>query len=102
MIKEEAEHLNRNNKDFNPVYDVFQQIPFFSCKNKFLDKKFQKDVTKYMYCNDTNTPPYSGSYGDVPYLWKEKHFLIKRSLSILQHQQRQEIIDKNKAKNGSR
>ena len=63
---------------------VFQQLPFFCCVNKFLDDKYQKDVEKYVYCEDTKTPPYKGSYGDIPQIWKQKHFIIKQSLSILQ------------------
>ena len=45
--------------------------------------KFQKDIEKYLYCEDTKTPAFPGHYGSIPKIWIEKHFIIKQSLSIL-------------------
>lgn len=101
-IKKEAKSLKINRDDFNPLLDVYHQLPFFACKNHILEPRFQRDITKYIYCEDTGIKPHSGDYGDTPAIWKQKHFLIKRSLSILQEQQRQKILDKNKEKRGSR
>ena len=56
----------------------------------------QKDIAKYLYCEDTKTPPYSGSYGENPKIWLEKHFIIKQALSILYQEKR----DENKLKHG--
>ena len=84
LIKSEAEHLNKNNSEFSPLLDVLYQIPFFACKNHIIRKDFQGDITKYIYCNDTGIKPHDGSYKDTPAIWKQKHFLIKQSLSILQ------------------
>ncbi len=102
LIKSEAEHLNKNNSEFSPLLDVLYQIPFFACKNHIIRRDFQKDITKYIYCNDTGIKPHDGSYKDTPAIWKQKHFLIKQSLSILQQEQRREIINKNKEKSGNR
>jgi hypothetical protein len=63
---------------------VYTQLPFFCCPDKFLDEKFQKDIEKYIYCDDTGTSAYSGDFGQIPSIWKEKHFIIKQSLAILQ------------------
>ena len=60
------------------------QLPFFCCTDKFIEKNIQKDIEKYIYCEDTKTSAFPGSYGQIPLVWKEKHFIIKQSLSILQ------------------
>ena len=38
----------------------------------------QKDIQRYIYCQDFNTQPYPGSYGEQPFKWIEKSFIIKR------------------------
>jgi hypothetical protein len=96
-LKKESENLK--NTSLNTVIkDVFYQLPFFSCLNNFIDSNHQKDISKYLYCEDTKTPPHSGAYGDVPKTWKEKHFIIKQALAILY----QEKKDQFKIKHGPR
>ena len=56
-------------------------MPFFTCKNIFIDRDVQKDIQRYMYCNDCNVSPYKGSYGEQPALWVQKYFLIKKALA---------------------
>ena len=75
---------------------MFYQIPFFACNNIILHPQYQKDIVKYIYCNDNSIQPYPGDYGKTPQIWKEKHFLIKHSLSILQLEKRQELKKKGK------
>tara|TARA_Y100000593_G_C4227312_1_gene295113 strand:- start:126 stop:548 length:423 start_codon:yes stop_codon:yes gene_type:complete len=91
---EEAKTLDRKNTPV--IKSLYYQLPFFACPNVFLDASFQKDITKYLYCQDNNVPPHKGSYGDTPRIWREKHFLIKSALSILQEDKRREMQEKNK------
>ena len=63
---------------------VYMQLPFFCCINKFIDESMQKDIERYIYCEDTKTPAFPGSFGQIPAIWMEKHFIIKQSLAILQ------------------
>ena len=81
--------------------DIFYQLPFFTCVNHFLDDMCQKDISKYLYCEETKTPPHPGSYGDLPAIWKEKHFLIKASLAIL-YQEKKDQLKENKGNYGSK
>jgi len=46
----------------------------------------------YVYCNETNTPPFEGSYNDTPATWIEKYFLIKSTLEM----RNKKIMEKNK------
>jgi len=96
LIKQET--LEKTDSSNSVLKDIFYQLPFFACTNMFFSNQSQKDIAKYIYCEDTKTPPYSGSYGDIPQIWKEKHFLIKQALSILYQDKR----DKIKRKNGSK
>tara|TARA_Y100001963_G_scaffold58172_1_gene81426 strand:- start:4754 stop:4957 length:204 start_codon:yes stop_codon:yes gene_type:complete len=57
------------------------QLPFFACKNIVLDEKCQKDIARYVYCNDFGTPPYKGDYGKQPKKWIDKSFLIKKIIN---------------------
>tara|TARA_R100000234_G_scaffold117354_1_gene95674 strand:+ start:603 stop:755 length:153 start_codon:yes stop_codon:yes gene_type:complete len=36
----------------------------------------------YVYCNETNTPPYPGSYNETPSIWIDKYYIIKQALAI--------------------
>tara|TARA_R100000808_G_C2142103_1_gene149895 strand:- start:1807 stop:2118 length:312 start_codon:yes stop_codon:yes gene_type:complete len=91
------ESLQNINSTSNSVLkDIFYQLPFFTCVNKFLNSTYQKDISKYLYCEDTKTPAYEGSYGKTPLIWKEKHFLIKQALSILYQEKRDQIKRKQR------
>lgn len=56
-------------KSFDIATSISQQLPFFSCMNVVLSKEFQKDISKYLYCQKFNVPPFKGSYGDQSYKW---------------------------------
>ena len=92
--------ISKNNTQNSTLRDIFYQLPFFVCLNHFISEKHQKDITKYLYCEDTKTPPYPGGYGATPNIWKEKHFLIKQALSILYQDKKDEINQKHS--NGNR
>lgn len=81
LKKEGMEMSNGQVKE--TVKSVFYQLPFFCCPDNFIEPKFQKDIEKYLYCEDTKTPAFPGHYGSIPNIWIEKHFIIKQSLSIL-------------------
>ena len=68
-------------KSFDVAKSTMAQLPFFSCKNIVLDDKSQKDIAKYIYCNDFNVQPYKGSYGEQPKIWIEKSFIIKKLMT---------------------
>ena len=92
LLKEESETNQNKGSSFTTLNNVFEQLPFFCCFNHVLDEDAQKDIAKYLYCNDTNTPPYSGCYGDTPVSWIEKYFLIKSTLGM----RNKKLMEKNK------
>lgn len=82
LLWEEAYEATESSK--GSFRSVFAQLPFFCCTDKFLDEKIQQDIERYIYCEDTKSPAYPGPFGQIPSTWKQKHFIIKQSLSILQ------------------
>tara|TARA_Y100000361_G_C11091654_1_gene306751 strand:+ start:508 stop:687 length:180 start_codon:yes stop_codon:yes gene_type:complete len=54
----------------------------------------QKDIQRYVYCKDNSVSPYSGDYGDQPYDWVQKYFVIKSAFAKLE----KNLIEKNKQK----
>jgi len=82
LIQEVKKH-NNNGKNFDIAKSINIQIPFFACKNIFHSNEFQKDIQRYIYCQDFNTSPYDGSYGSQPVKWIEKAFIIKNALAKL-------------------
>ena len=71
----------KEGKSFDVAKSTMAQLPFFSCKNMVLDDKAQKDIAKYIYCNDFNVQPHKGSYGEQPKIWIEKSFIIKKLMN---------------------
>jgi len=71
----------KEGKSFDVAKSTMAQLPFFSCKNIVLNEKSQKDIAKYIYCNDFNVQPYKGSYGEQPKIWIEKSFIIKKLMN---------------------
>tara|TARA_R110002020_G_scaffold183425_4_gene379777 strand:+ start:155 stop:613 length:459 start_codon:yes stop_codon:yes gene_type:complete len=80
---EECKKFELQGRKIDLLRDVYCQLPFFTCLNIFLNKEYQKDINKYIYCEDTGTKPYKGSYGQVPKIWIQKHFLIKKAINML-------------------
>ena len=72
---------DKQGKSFDIASSISQQLPFFCCQNIVLDKTHQKDIAKYIYCNDVGISPYKGDYGSQPKKWVDKFFIIKSVLS---------------------
>ena len=81
MLIEEVYENNQGGNKFDLSSSITAQIPFFACFNNILDKKIQKDIQRYLYCTETNVPPYKGDYNNQPALWVEKFFIIKEALA---------------------
>ena len=67
---------------FTTLNDIHGQLPFFCCDNQILDEKCQDDIAMYVYCNETKTPAFSGSYSETPAIWIEKYFIIQKAIEI--------------------
>ena len=94
------ESLEYNNgKPAGAILDTYAQIPFFCNINIFLSNKFQHDLQRYMYAQDTGTPPYKGDYGSIPRIWIDKYHLIK---GILTTYNNREIKKRGKSKTNNR
>jgi len=80
---------------------VYQQIPFFACYNFFIDPIYQKDISRYIYAQETGTPAYSGQYGQQPAVWVEKFFIIKKTLNDMVSASRKKQQKTIKKKHGN-
>ena len=76
---------------FTTLNNIYEQLPFFCCYNNILDEQCQEDISKYIYCNETNTPPYPGSYNSTPAVWIEKYYIIKQALNIRENKLREKM-----------
>ena len=79
-------------KEFDVSLSVKSQIPFFACSNIIFNETLQKDIKRYLYCRDNSVQPYPGSYGNQPYMWTEKYFIIKKGFAKLE----KSLIDEQK------
>ena len=85
LIIEETQEFNKTSgKSFDISESVVSQMPFFACTNVLANKDIQKDIKRYLYCEKFNVPPYDGGYGNQPYLWVEKVFLIRKYLAKME------------------
>lgn len=87
LIVEEVNESNLKGNEFDIESSVQAQLPFFTCKNRLFDRKIQKDIQRYMYCEKFGIPPYEGDYGEQPCLWVEKIFIIKKAFAKLESNQ---------------
>lgn len=95
LIAQETIDLNnKQNKSFDINKSIISQIPFFACFNHIRDKKYLKLLNQYVYCIETGTPAYGGSYGEQPARWVQYFFLIKNSLAKKEEQLRSKMKDK--------
>ena len=85
IIGETKEMNETTGKSFDVSSSVKSQLPFFSCNNIVFDKEFQKDIERYVYCENFGIAPYSGSYGDQPAKWTQKSYIIKKALNKIQN-----------------
>ena len=96
LLQLESEEHQKKGSSFSALNNVFEQLPFFTCINKVIDEKAQKDISRYAYSRDANTPPYPGSYGDTPHIWVQKYYIIKQAMMLRDNKLRE------KAKNGNK
>ena len=83
LITETKEANKDLGKDFNIAKSINSQISFFACRNIFLDKQSQKDISRYLYCTKMKTPPYPGSFSEQPLRWVRKSFIIKNAIESI-------------------
>ena len=82
LIVEETKESNlKLNKEFHTAASVKTQLPFFACNNVIYDNDCQKDIQRYIYCENFGIQPYDGAYGDQPDRWVQKSFIIKKVIN---------------------
>ena len=96
LLCQESEEHQKKGSSFSTLTNIWEQLPFFVCKNKIIDEKAQKDISRYTYSTDTGTPPYSGSYGDIPHIWIQKHYIIRHAMMVRDNKLREKAKDGNK------
>ena len=92
----EVQESNEKCKEFDIAKSVNAQLPFFCCRNIVQSRKHQKDIERYIYCEQFGISPYQGSYGEQPAKWVDKAFIIKNALA---KKQRDEIDGRRKNNN---
>ena len=93
LIEETKETNTTSNKQFDVALSIKSQLPFFACSSVLLNQDLQQDIKRYMYCKESSVPPYPGSFGDQPFIWTEKYFIIKNAFAKLE----KSIIDKQRS-----
>ena len=87
LIAQETKTFNEEKGGgFDVSKSILAQIPFFACLNKVRDDKYLKLLNQYVYCTETGTPAYSGSYGEQPARWVQYFFIIKNALAKKEQQ----------------
>tara|TARA_Y100001938_G_scaffold150686_1_gene242810 strand:- start:10279 stop:10611 length:333 start_codon:yes stop_codon:yes gene_type:complete len=95
LREESVKRREKAKTHFSVIEDVYQQLSFFCCPNHVLDPEYQRDISKYVYCNDLGVSPYAGSYDDQPKIWIDKYFTIKNAIQLRESIHRKEIERKN-------
>ena len=72
---------NNSGTEIGKFAMIYTEYLRYGCANFLIDSKIQKDIAKYFYCLDFNTPAYSGTYGKQPNKWIEKYYIIKQAVS---------------------
>lgn len=96
-LDREARELSNDGPE--SLLAVFEQLPFFCCYSSIYDEQCQQDIEKYLYCNETSTPAYPGSYNETPSIWIKKYYTIKKALALKQKRLREKASE---ASNGSK
>ena len=81
LLVNETNEWNKKGNNFNVALSVAKQLPFFCCPNKVLRKDYQKSIQRYIYCNETGTQAYNGSYGEQPARWVQEFFVLKQAFA---------------------
>ena len=92
LLYEEADSIHKKrNTDGDPIIDTFYQLQYFCCNNVVLDQDIQNDIRRYVYCKDTDTQAYPGTYGDISYNWIQIHFLLKGAMILNEAEIRKKV-----------
>tara|TARA_Y100000361_G_scaffold31474_1_gene26362 strand:+ start:11361 stop:11693 length:333 start_codon:yes stop_codon:yes gene_type:complete len=101
LLRQEAEYQHGyKGNTVDIVNDIYHQLPFFACKNNFLDPDVQNDINRYLYCKETGTQAYSGSYGSQPKTWKDKYFILHRAFQLRERIKQQKAQQEAKKTKG--
>lgn len=89
LIINETKELNaqQGGMDFDIAKSVNAQLAYFCCTNSIRSNNIQKDIERYVYCEQFGISPYPGSYGDQPAKWVDKAFIIKGAFAKKQKEQ---------------
>ena len=96
LLQLESEKHQKKGSSFSTLSNVWEQLPFFTCVNNIIDENAQKDISRYIYSKDANTPPYPGSYGDTPHIWIQKYYIIRQAMTLRENKLRKKAQDGNK------
>ena len=96
LLQLESEEHQKKGSSFSTLNNIWEQLPFFVCNNYMVDQEAQKDISRFVYSRDANTPPYSGSYGDTPHIWVQKYYIIKQAMMMRENKLREKAKDGNK------
>ena len=96
LLRSESEEHQKKGSSFSSLNNIWEQLPFFTCVNNIIDENAQKDISRYTYSQDANTPPYSGSYGDTPHIWVQKYYIIKQAMALRENKLREKAQNGNK------
>ena len=96
LLQIESQTHKKKGSSFSTLNNIWEQLPFFTCLNWMIDEKAQKDIARYVYTKDTNTPPYSGSYGNMPHIWGQKYYIIKQAMMLRNKKLKEKAQDGNK------
>ena len=84
LIIDETKEANRKlGKRFNIAQSVYQQLSFFACKNIIINREYQRDITKHLYCSEVNNPAHNGCFSEQPARWVKKSFIIGNVLKSI-------------------
>tara|TARA_Y100000310_G_scaffold227008_1_gene229201 strand:+ start:229 stop:702 length:474 start_codon:yes stop_codon:yes gene_type:complete len=96
LLRQESEEHQKKGSSFSTLVNTWEQLPFFVCNNNIIDEKAQKDISRYVYSRDTNTPPHSGSYSDIPHVWIQKYYIMKQAMMIRENKLREKMQNGDK------
>lgn len=79
ILIDEVHEMNDGSTKFDLVSSIVAQLPFFTCPNHFNTIQLQRDIERYLYCEQNNVAPYKGTYGEQPARWVDRYFAIKNA-----------------------
>ena len=87
MLIEEVKEQNDKGNEFDVAKSVYSQLPFFTCVDVVKSADLQKDIERYLYCQQFGVQPYKGAYGDQPSSWVRNSFVIRKTLAKRESEQ---------------